>query len=1229
MRNSIRLILLISILLISISAKSQHLFTGKEANKYFSGAEMIRIGKENSFPDYIKFSKGHEIIFNQFDEFFLSLFNGDNNYSYKKLNQTEDQFKDLHLRYCITFKGIAVQNAMFILHIKNNLIYAINGNIPKQIQLINEIEISDEEALQAALKYTSAQRYKWQMPEEENLLKKESGNAEATYYPKAEMFLYQKPGMTKYLYTYCFDIYADKPLKRADIYIDASNGEFLFENLKIHHIDSLGSAVTKFSGTQPITTNYTGSGFNLRETIRGQGIETYNMLKGTSYGAAVDFTDTDNIWNNVNAQKDEIATDAHWGAEKTWDYYWHKYKRNSIDGSGFKLKSYVHYDVNYANAFWDGQRMTYGDGNTSWQPLVALDIAGHEITHGLTSFTANLDYSYESGALNEAYSDIFGCAIEFYAKPTQANWLMGENIGTPIRSISNPNLYSQPDTYHGTMWYSGTNDNGGVHTNSGVLNFWFYLLSVGGSGSNDNGNSYNVTGIGVDSAAAIAYRTLTSYLVNTSNYADARFYSIMSAIDLYGACSQKVISTTNAFYAVGVGAQYIPGVQSNFAADFATFCQPPATVNFINQSNNASNYIWDFGDGSTSNLLNPSHVYTTSGLFNVKLISLGGSCGSDSIIKNQFVSILPTNPCVINLPLNGYNTMTACNGTLFDNGGSGNYSDNSVSTTTITAIGAANITVTFSSFSLEDGYDFLYIYDGPNSSSPLIGSYSGNLLPNGGSITSSTNRLTFRMTADAGVNQSGFVASWHCNMPVTPPQCNFMISDTNSCVGNIHFTDNSLNGPLNWFWDFGDGYTSNLQDPSHYYQSNGFYTVKLKVSNAIGSDSVIKTNILSVNKPPDPIKPNDTSSCGPSAFTLNSAGFGIKWYNQQNASIPFDTGAMIITPVLTSNTTYYLEKEEQGGNLYGGKSDNTGGGGYFNSANQHYLVFNCNSPTILKSVKVYAASAGNRTFELQDSFGNILDSRTVNVPSGSSRVNLNFNLPAQSDLRLAGPLNPNLYRNNAGCNFPYTVGNNLIITKSSATQNPTGYYYFFYDWEIQDEACKSNRLPVNIYINSTVPQSVFTDTINNLQISFFNHSIDANSFLWKFGDGSTSVVNNPVHTYANTGTYNVELISYNSCGSDTASQSITISVGINDIEADNISVFPNPVNDNLNIKVSGNQKIEKIQIYNIDGKMIFDETLTKQNSDYYTIDISGYSKGIYFLNIQLSTKAIIRKIVKL
>ncbi|CAI8729781.1 M4 family metallopeptidase [Chryseobacterium sp. IT-36CA2] len=480
-------------------------------------------------------------------------------------------------RFQQTVNDIPVEYGMMAVQTKDGKIVGQSGkwvlNVPKGVE--KKANLSENIALQNALSFIGAESYKWQNREEEEFLKRDSNNSNASFAPKGELVYYSDPTDEKLndlTLAYKFDIYAEKPLSRQYVFVDAKNGKILGTDAIIHEVNTPGTATTGYSGSRSIVADSYNGSYRLRETGRngGTAVETYNLKKGTNYSTAVDFTDTDNVWNNVNTNKDQYATDAHWGAEMTLDYYYTKFGRKSIDNNNFAIKSYVHYSTNYFNAFWDGSRMTYGDGSPTTnggKPLTALDVCGHEITHGMTSKTANLAYQRESGALNEGFSDVFGNSIERWARPTQASWTLGEDFSYVIRDMANPNAYSQPDTYKGKYWKDasssctpqgnpnlpGYNDSCWVHTNSGVLNFWYYLLVTGGSGTNDNSFAYNVSGIGLDKAGAIAYRTLTTYLTSSSNYANARTYSIQAATDLYGATSNEVTQVKNAWNAVGVG----------------------------------------------------------------------------------------------------------------------------------------------------------------------------------------------------------------------------------------------------------------------------------------------------------------------------------------------------------------------------------------------------------------------------------------------------------------------------------------------------------------------------------------------------------------------------------------------------------------------------------------------------------------------------------------------------
>jgi Zn-dependent metalloprotease len=498
-----------------------------------------------------------------------------------------------HYRYQQTLNGIGIENADMAVHVANGKIKSQNGKWIKDFpsDLPSKTSLTEANALNKALENIGASKYKWELPAEEAFLKREQNNPNATFYPKGTLVYYSGerdviPSALRLAYK--FDVYAQEPVSRQLIFVDAVNGKILGKRELIHETNAPGTAQTAFSGTQTITADFTGAAYRLRETDRsgvaGTSINTYNLQTGTNYGAAVDFTDADNNWNNVNAAKDEYATDAHWGAEKTYDYYYQKFNRNSIDGAGMPMNSYVHYSSAYFNAFWDGSRMTYGDGDAAHgnKPLTSLDVCGHEITHGVTERTSALVYSYESGAMNEGFSDIFGTAIEAFARPTNTDWLIGGDFFT-IRSMSNPNAFSHPDTYMGTYWYTGSGDNGGVHYNSGVLNYWFYLLTVGGSGVNDHGTPYNVVGVGMDTAAAIAYALNTAYLTSTSDYYAARILGIQAAENLYGIGSNAAIQTANAWTAVGL---------------YAATCNATAGLNAVNVLDRSVTLKWTAEPGA-------------------------------------------------------------------------------------------------------------------------------------------------------------------------------------------------------------------------------------------------------------------------------------------------------------------------------------------------------------------------------------------------------------------------------------------------------------------------------------------------------------------------------------------------------------------------------------------------------------------------------------------------------
>jgi Zn-dependent metalloprotease len=528
MNKSLTLSLIASALSVSLNSQSdQRLLTYASEHTLNSKNQVEYVRLKENYPVY---AMNAEAFLN------ASVYN--NGVKVAKLKSETDPLGFTHTRYRLTYNNIPVHNSMMLTHVKGGKLISFNGDLHDVSKPVNSISLNEKRALTFALQKVNAKQYKWENKNEEALLRSAKNDLNFSFYPKGELVIYskeEKNNVTSH-YAYKFAIYADEPLYAANVIVDAQSGKILAEETLIHDIDVPATCNTRFSGTQSFTVDSQVSGiYRLREAGRGSGIETYDLNTSTVVSTSSDYTNTSTTWTTTTI--DQVGTDAHWGAEMVYDYYLSQHSRNSIDGAGMKMISFADYGVGYANAFWNGLYMTYGSG--SGGGFTGLDICGHEVTHGVTGTSAGLAYSYESGALNESYSDIFGCCVEFFAKPSAFNWNMGEDVGI-IRSMSNPNAKGQPDTYLGTNWYTGSGDNGGVHTNSGVSNYWFYLLCQGGSGINDNAVSFTVSPIGMTNAAKVAYRALTVYYTSGTNYASARNLSIQAAVDLFGPCSSEV-----------------------------------------------------------------------------------------------------------------------------------------------------------------------------------------------------------------------------------------------------------------------------------------------------------------------------------------------------------------------------------------------------------------------------------------------------------------------------------------------------------------------------------------------------------------------------------------------------------------------------------------------------------------------------------------------------------------
>ncbi len=364
---------------------------------------------------------------------------------------------------------------------------------------------------------------------------------------------------------------------------------------------------------------------------------TINNIAPNSYS----FSHINAIGEVVLSPQSSPELDAHWGMEQTFDFYNNVFNRNGFDNQGNEILQFINlpkdnklfqdmplgaFAIRFSDIFqgdiagmWP-DIMVYGLGDgIIMTPVVALDVMAHEFTHLVTQHNGHggLKYEGESGALNESFSDIMGFSVENYVLGDH-DYLIGEDVMLQVpymRSMKNPETSNaadckdpQPDTYLSDEHWGNpldTIDNGHVHTNSGVQNKWFYLLSEGGVGVNDNNDSYNVKGITIQKAQQIAYRNLITYLTPTATHSDARAGSLQAAADLYGKNSQEYISTANAWHAVGVGDAFedITDTPTGLAiGEYVVVAQRKANTNYFYMTSTPTNGRYTAVDTKTSDL---------------------------------------------------------------------------------------------------------------------------------------------------------------------------------------------------------------------------------------------------------------------------------------------------------------------------------------------------------------------------------------------------------------------------------------------------------------------------------------------------------------------------------------------------------------------------------------------------------------------------------------------------
>ena len=481
---------------------------------------------------------------------------------------------------------------------------------------------------------------------------------------------------------------------------------------------------------------------------------------------------------------------------------------------------------------------------------------------------------------------------------------------------------------------------------------------------------------------------------------------------------------------------------------------------------------------------------------------------------------------------------------------------------------------------------------------------------------------------NTGDETEDFEVAPYCLVATVEPTANFSADLTNTCFGIVHFADSSTNTPQTWHWNFGDGDTSAARNPVHSYNITGTFTITLIVTNTIGADTLVRTNYITFSRPPTPTFTGDTSICSGTSAVLTanvSGGNSAEWRNS-NDSILF-VGNVFNTPAITSATAFSLTQFSPTAIQNVGPVDNTfGTGGYHNSGFEGKLNFTTFAPMRLKSIWVDASGDSVRTINLFHG-ATLLKSVLVNIPNGQSRVELNFDIPVSGDYQIGCSTHNNLYRNNASASYPYTINGLVSITSCNSPNNPTNFYYYFYNWEVQPLPCSSTPLNVNVSIDPD-PTGNFTFVANGMNVQFTNTSTGSTlTYLWDFGNGTTSTAQSPSITYLHDSTYTVMLTvtSSNGCQS-VITHLVTVPFnGINEIINGLASIYY--TGHELVIKFQSAPADAKIRIYDPVGKLLINENF--KGGKIYTRLLNDIASEYIMVTLEDGNNTASKKIILL
>lgn len=1068
-----------------------------------------------------------------------------------------DQLGFTHDRYKRYNQGYKVENNTFLIHRNGQWVVSANGHFQKAFFPKIQQNVSVQQAITRARQKVSDTVSFW---------------GENQY---LETVWIIENGLASLCYK--LDIHALTISKRAFVYIDVTTGKIVRERDRIHTNDEITPAKTNYYGDVSVTAHF--DTLNQRHLLResGRRIHTMNANRQFWFPNPSEYTTNTGEWDNPTDLADG-AYDAHYSTELVYDFFVDEYNRFSFDNAGLPINVRANSIFLFGgeNAAWNGNELLIGYGGSTAGPMGYLEVLGHEYTHGIVQHTCGLDYYRESGALNESFCDIFAIAMDHHYFPNSFNYLIGDKHAgesRAFRDVSNPKSKYDPNTYMGDYWESRDFDNGGVHTNSSVQNFWFYLLANGGTGENDNGDSYDIQGLGLEKAADVAYRNMTVYLTELSNYEDARIFSIQAAQDLYGACSEEVIAVTNAWHAVGVGEPYNGQTKADFEAELTSVCSPNIPIAFTNLSVNATDYLWEFDNGNTSTAANPVHTFGQPGIYSIRLTaSSNNTCGSTdqvTMVNHIHIQDSPITPqgCI---PAGGspsqihmlykveFNDIS--NQTSITNYG---YEDFVCThTTTVEAGKKYELSLDFRNGRAvrvwldinNDGYfeadEILndHAFQEDEEKKLMI------LIPE---VSDYNTLLRMRIGIDEGFSSLDFPCGYLYDgqyedygvyvLPNTggAPIADFRLAQ-NDLLANDTFQliDYSENLPNDWYWEFpgsNEGFSTD-KNPQVTYPVPGAYEVTLRVSNGFGSDTVNKTHWLYVFDEID-MCTGITEVTSPAGYIYDSGGKLGEYGNNENCTLSIQPEC-----------------------------------GDFLSLEVQYDDIGAGDDLYIDPVENYAGSAIHIT------------ENSASSTTYLNHVYTNYQVRFTSNGSLVG----------GGYKIKYKVLNGGIYAKQLEpvlnTENNTVEYL---------ELSEGNYLMGEQYLFQAEPISSQYSHFDSTQL-IVNDEITYPGFYHYV-------------TFTDLGEHKLTFRGYN-CGKATDSTFYIDVTGVAQYEPNVWKIYPNPSNNEFKVYFEGTETVIKSEIIDTYGRVIQNLNVLEPKV-INKIELGEHAVGVYFLKVTFASGA--------